>query len=279
MADTPYKRYVYPDEDVDVVPLPAPRSIERYVNRYTPPARRKGADETSDSNVLTRRASFGSSFLTAYSRSIRGRGRVANTAVEGYVVYVGYGQMPDFMAAPAGFATALPVPVTITPPLAGTVTLWVVTRRRNTYGVESQNTQPTFITIDTAGNEAYGPLSAPSISGVIAVEDESFVVQMAYPGFATDTDPADTWRLYVGAGVAPVPGVDVPVNTGTVTAGIANCKVGPYPTGGITYYFAVTVYRTVDGVTSAAGTFQFVLPADPAEPQATPGVTIADNEV
>ena len=201
----------------------------------------------------------------AYTAQRYGRFRIANAAVEGYVVYVGYGAMPDFTVAPAGFGAALPVAFAITPPGVGTQELWVVTRKRNAYGVESQNTHPQKINIDTAGNEVLGTLTAPVINTVISVEDEKFRVFAQYPGFNTDTDPADTWRVYVGAGVAPVPGVDVPAAEGSmVSSDQAGINVGPYATGGITYYFAVTVVRAADSEESAAATFILALDADPA---------------
>lgn len=245
---------------------------------YTPVRRAQPLDD-EPIGALPARRGIAAWFMHAYNRVIRGRGRIANDAVTGYTVYVGYGQMPDFTAAPAGFGATLPVPLTITPPVSGTVVLWVVTRARDAYGLESQNTQPQFIQIDTAGNEVLGVVSLPLIPAVILIEDDAFLVQLSYPGFATDPDPADYFILYVGVGVPPVPGVDTPVTMESIGDVLAVASVGPYPTGGITYYFAVTVYRSADGFESAAGLYEVTLPADPALPLAVPGGFIADNEV
>lgn len=204
-----------------------------------------------------------------------GRYRVANDNVEGYVIYIGRGQMPDFTQAPQ-FASGLPANIAITPPGSGTLVLWVVKRYRDKYGLESQNTQPQFINIDSSGNEVLGLVSTPVILDGIAVEDENFLIFTSYPGLATDKHPADTWRLYVGQGTPPVPGVDTPAYTGSIVGSSQiGINVGPYHTGGVNYYFALTVYRTQDGTESAAATFEIDLPADPAVPVPLPGAFTA----
>lgn len=267
-------------EEETETPIPAkPRTLSRLL---PVPKRRQptttALEDTAQDVALPKRGGVAAWLARAYNRVMQGRARVANDAVAGYVVYVGYGAMPDFNA-PAGFGATLPVATAITPPVSGTITLWVVTRARDVYGLESQNTHPQYITINSSGDEDFGPLTAPVITGIIEIENDSFQLQVNYPGFATDANPGDTWLLYVGAGVPPVPGVDAPAGSGTVTDGTAIANLGPYPTGGMVYYFAVTVYRALDGLESAAGTGSVTLPADPAEPEATPGETIADNEV
>ncbi len=216
--------------------------------------------------------------MAVTGKRVLGRHRIANDTVEGYVVYVGRGAMPDFTQPPNAFNPTLPVSFAVTPPVTGTLVLWVVTRKRNKYGIESQNTQPHYINIDTDGNEVLGVVSTPIISGVVSVEDEYFRVFLSYPGYATDTDRADTWRVYVGVGAPPVPGVDTPVATGTITGTGGAVRVGPYPTGGIDYYFAATVYRTEDTTESDAATFELDLPVDPSPPVALNGTSINEEE-
>ena len=220
--------------------------------------------------AATRLSLIGTPEPTATSRaavagSLRGRARIANDSAVGFAVYVGYDALPDFTAERDGFAAAKPVEFAIVPPLAGTSDLYVVLREVNKYGVESQNQQTKTITIDTNGDEVLGPVSAPESLVVQTTIDDFFQVLMTYPGILTDANPADTWRLYVGQGAAPTPGVDVPVATGSALEyGVA--VVGPYPTGGVTYHFAVTVYRTEDATESAALTEELVLGADPDTP-------------
>ena len=209
-------------------------------------------------------------YASAFVSERQGRFRVENDAVEGYVIYVGYDQMPDFTAAPDGFNATRPVAFAITPPGAGTSDLHVVIRARNKFGLESQNSVPTIITIDTNGNEMLGPLSAPSLLSVVSIEDEYFKVFIKYPGYDTDLDRGDVFNVYVGEGVAPVPGVDTPVATGTTSLD-ANVTIGPYLTGGMTYYFAVTVFRNEDSAESVAAETTLVLGADPSTPVSVPG--------
>jgi len=199
-----------------------------------------------------------------------GRHRVANDNYEGYVVYVGYDQMPDFTADPDAFSATRPVVFAITPPLVGTSDLNVVLRSRSKFGLENQNSVPTIITIDTAGDEVLGPLSSPSFLSVVSIEDEYFKVFIKYPGYDTDLDRGDGFKVYVGEGVLPVPGVDTPVATGTSSLD-ANVTIGPYPTGGMTYYLAVTVFRTEDSAESTAAETTLVLGADPLTPMFVPG--------
>ena len=205
-----------------------------------------------------------------------GRHLIVNNAVEGYVVYVGYGEMPDF-TTPAGFGTTLPVSFAITPPPpTETVELWVVTRKRNKYGLESQNTHPQRINIDENGNAILGVLSPPMILGIISIEDEYFRIFGTYPGLETDTDPADIWKLYVSIYIMPEPGVDTPVATGPIIGPQTSVDVGPYPTDDVPYNFALTVFRTVDGEESVAATGTFVMPVDPGKPPALPGAFVVE---
>jgi len=194
-----------------------------------------------------------------------GRYRIANDAVEGYVVWVGHGALPDLTDDPDGFAAALPIDVTVTPPGSGTLDLFVITRRRNKYGLVSQNQQAKVITIDSSGDEALGDLSAPEIIDVTTGADDAFHLWFRYPGLAADPNPADTYRVYVKKGAAPTPGVDTPAATGAATATGA-VVVGPYADGGATYHFAVTVYRTADTAESTADTTTLELDADPDTP-------------
>ena len=214
----------------------------------------------------------GGSFLAATT----GRGRIANDALEGYVVYVGEDAMPDFTAAPAEFSATRPIDVTVTPPGAGTLDLWVVLRARSKYGLESPNQHPQIITIDTAGDEELGPLTTPTDAAIVTADDDYFIVSATYLGHDSDANPADTWNIYFAATTPPTPGVDAPVATGSVGTAKMAARIGPYATGGLTYHLAVTVERSADSEESAADTDSIVLGADPLTPTAVPGRAVAD---
>ncbi len=195
----------------------------------------------------------------------KGRIRIENNAVEGYVVYIGYGSMPDF-TSPDEFSDMLPIDVSIIPPVSGTENLYITLRKRNRYNLESQNQQVKIITIDTNGDEALGNISAPIGAEMTAIIDEGFLIAASYPGYNTDTNKANTWKIYVKADTPPVPGVDIPVATGSIKGTTLQVSTGPYPDGNKTYYLAVTVYRTEDSEESAASESSLVLPADPLTP-------------
>ena len=201
-----------------------------------------------------------------FSKSVKGRTRVANDALEGFVVRVGYGGMPDFTQPPDGFNPTRPVSCSVVPPSAGTEDLWVVLRSRNAYGLESQNQQVKIITINWDGDEELGDLSAPTDVQITSVEDEAFLIFASYLGYHSDPHPGDTWKVYLKADTPPTPGVDTPVATGAVIGDSMQVTVGTYPEGSKTYYVAVTVYRDEDDEESSAGTSSLTLPADPLTP-------------
>ena len=207
----------------------------------------------------------------------KGRARIANDAVEGYVVYIGYGDVPDFTLAPDDFSTSRPIDVSVTPPGAGTENIHVVLRKRNKYKLESQNQQSFLLTIDTNGDEVLGDVSAPSDATILPADDENFLVSAIYNGFENDANPANTWYVYLKADSPPVPGVDSPVATGVILDTRMSARLGTYPTGDKTYYLAITVHRTVDDVESTAAEASLVLDADPLTPEPVPGQALAHS--
>ena len=179
--------------------------------------------------------------LPPMTRSPHGRYRVEDTTIEGYIVRVGYGAMPDHTAAPDGFSTTRPVVLSVTPPGAGTEDLYIVLRKRNAYGIESQNQQVRIITIDTSGNEVLGTLSAPTGVVIEPVVDEAFLVFATYPGYHTDANRGDTWRVYHKSRVKPDLGTVMSELRGTATDVLSAVfgttpRVEPYKTFANLFY-------------------------------------------
>lgn len=204
--------------------------------------------------------------LNAFSNEHLGRHFIENESVEGYVVYVGYDELPDFENDPDGFAASLPVSFSVSTPDPGeTYDLYIVVRKRNKYNVESQNQQPEIVIIDSNGDKQLSTLSAPDSAALHTASNDYLRVLASYSGFTEDADPADSWNVYLGEGSAPTPGVDTPVWTGSVGQFLA-VNIGPYTSGGITYYLAVTVSRSEDGEESVAATDSLTLDDDPATP-------------
>lgn len=189
-------------------------------------------------------------------KTLRQSYRVADDSLEQYELYVGEDAMPDFegVGQPVATSATLPVSWTPTPPVAGTLKLYAVTRLRNKYDLLSHNRYPTIVEINDAGTEVLGPLSAPEILRVLDGDPGEIIVTARY-AYGVDRDPADTWDLYVEAGVDPDPDVDTAVATATMGMPRAEYSWRITEDGltpGTTYHVMVVVRREVDG-TGARG--------------------------
>jgi hypothetical protein len=172
--------------------------------------------------------------------------RVADAAYDLYELYVGQDAPPDFTASGQPVATSATLPFSWTPP-GGTVDLHIVVRKRNKYDLESFNVYETVISF-VAGVEQPTTISAPM--GLAAYDWESGYLRVVSKYISSeDSEPADTWELYVKIGSAPVIGVDAAVYSGAmvflgVEAGFSQ-TVGPY-TPGTTAYILLAAKRTSD---------------------------------
>lgn len=229
------------------------------LNAFTPQAR---GVATIQNTFHTGAGGVAASVQTFVGLSVGGRYRVANAAVAGYAVYVGMAGPPDYAAGPAVTGATLPLAVTVTPPLTGTQAFWVVTRAVDVYGLESQNQYPTIITVDSSGHVVLGPISDPTTLRLYPTPGPGIRILANYPGLTQDTNPADTWLVWVATGVpdtGTTPTATVPVSAvGTLSTTVAVAG-GPYNV-------AVRLLRTEDTGLSAAITGTVVVPAVPAEP-------------
>ena len=192
------------------------------------------------------------------------RYRAADSADDGYAVYIGEDALPDFTAAPTQFSATLPIAISITPPGAGTKTLNVVVRRRNSYGLESQNQFVTQFVVDTNGDLVRNPVPAPLGVTPIAVASGGIKVLAKYPTVADDVDPADKWRIWTKT-TPPVPASD-PVTKEVTVAGqsLTTTVTGPHAAG--LWYVTVGLYRTVDTTLSDTVETTLTVPDDPDRP-------------
>ncbi len=149
-------------------------------------------------------------------RKVYGQGyRVANDSLALYELYLGEDAMPDFAGVGQPVETSATLPLTHTPSLPGaglTTVLHIITRRRNRYGLLSHNQHPSLIEIDEFGEEVLGPITDPEILRIFDGDEGEIIVTARYPR-DTDRNPADTWELYVEAGVDPDPDVDTAKST------------------------------------------------------------------
>lgn len=195
----------------------------------------------------------------------KGRSRVQNNSDGGYNVYVGEDAMPDILAAPAYFTNTLPFDIPITPPGFGTKTIYVILRKQNTYGVESQNLYPYVFVVDSNGDLVRNPISTPVGTLASPVSAGTLRIMSSYSTRTLEQDPADIWRIWVGL-TEPDPDVDpftveYTVNGDELTGTVDSLIPGHY-------FVVVRLFRTIDSAVSEAVVVEVDLPAAPDNPSA-----------
>lgn len=196
----------------------------------------------------------------------RGGSRIQN-AIAGYNVYVGTDALPDLTAPPEAFSATLPIAVPITPPGAGTTDFYVIVRKQDHYGLESQNQQAQIIVVDDTGALVRPPIKQPVDVEVFVADNATAIkINAHYPTVGVDAYPANKWRLWVATSppsVADPTTAQVDVNGTDV-----QIKVSPYSAS--TQYVMIALYRTTDGAVSPTVTTLLVIPAAPAKPSPVP---------
>ena len=195
----------------------------------------------------------------------QGRYRVENADKSGYLIYIGYGSMPDLSGPADAFSPALPTSVSVTPPANGEQEIFVVVRSRNSFNLVSQNQKPLTFLLDSNGDEVLGPLTVPSDIGIACITEDGFLVNARYEGYFNDRNKANRWEVYLKAEESPIVGVDIPAATGPIKGAEMQTAIGPYPETGLTYYLVVAVRRTADNAVATIASEIFV-PAAPAMP-------------
>lgn len=195
----------------------------------------------------------------------QGRYRVENADKSGYLIYIGYGSMPDLTGPADAFASVLPASVSVNPPESGETEIFVVIRSRNSFNLVSQNQKPLTFLMDSNGDEVLGPLTTPSEVGIACITEDGFLVNARYEGYFNDRNKANRWEVYLKAEESPIVGLDVPAATGPIKGAEMQTAIGPYESTGLTYYLIVAVRRTADNTVATIATEIFV-PAAPAMP-------------
>jgi hypothetical protein len=193
----------------------------------------------------------------------------AQNNIAGYTVYVGSGVMPDFTQAPSAFSQSLPISVHLAPPGMGTLTYYVVVRKRDHYGLESQNQNPTTLTIDSSGNLILPAVNAPQGFKASQIGVGMVRVSASYGGLGVDQYPATHWKVWAATGTPPNPAVDTPVLVVKVTGNILAATFGPVAAG--TYFVVIGLYRQTDLSLSDTATAAVVVTTAPAGVTPVPG--------
>lgn len=174
--------------------------------------------------------------------------RVKND-IAGYNVYIGQDQMPDFSLPPASFSATLPINIATTPPGSGTRTYYIVVRRQNEYGLESQNQYPKTITIDSTGALVLPPLASPTNLAVMPRPGGNIRLRAGYPGYNTDEYRADLWRLWITT-TPPDVTSDPPTLQSPADGPALLTSFGSFTPGD--YIVTLALYRNADAFTSPA---------------------------
>lgn len=148
-----------------------------------------------------------------YTQKYYGLYRVGNTAATRAKVYIGEDEMPDFTAAPESSGLpSYPVVVVLTPPGSGQKTFNVCVRTTDAYGLESYNTYPHPITIDSTGAQVHTDLT-PVIDAEFVGLGSGYVQLRAQYPIGIDEMGADYFRYYLTTdGSTPDPGTDTPTD-------------------------------------------------------------------
>lgn len=147
--------------------------------------------------------------MVSCAADLAGNYRVANAALDRYEVYRGVdGAAIDFAAAP--WATFISLPFA-TSALAAGHTYSLVVRRRNAWGLVSQNVDAYTFTVNGGGGQTAEPPSAPREISASAAAAGTVRVRARYDYAADGSDQADAFLVYLRSnGTDPDPATDTP---------------------------------------------------------------------
>jgi hypothetical protein len=145
-----------------------------------------------------------------------GHFRVADPGVEGYELYRGVNAEPDLAGAAWETFTSLPHS---TASLSVGNTYRFVLRQRNRYGLISENTTSTVITVAGDGTQTATPPSAPTDITGLALDGGVVQISAVYTPAPDGDNAATTWLVYHRTnGTNPDPATDTPAETAMVNA-------------------------------------------------------------
>jgi hypothetical protein len=145
----------------------------------------------------------------SYTGSLDGAYRVEDAATEGYLLYRGVDAAADLTAS--AWETFSSFPHT-SADLAAGHTYQFVLRKRNKWGLISQNLTAWSVTIDANGHQQSIAPQGPSDVAIAAAAAGTVEVTARYNWQADGVWAADTWLIYLRSnGTDPVPGSDTPI--------------------------------------------------------------------
>jgi hypothetical protein len=178
---------------------------------------------------------------TTFSNTLTGCYRIADSALARLELFVGVDADPTFSSATATSAS-LPFSYNLTPPVSGNRDYRYTVRQRNQYDLSSFNVYHRSTIINSAGVLVTPEISDPADITLTNVAGGEVDITAVYHS-ADDTDPADTFLIYITTnGVDPNPASDTPIerDTNRREGGIPfDAMFGVYP--GTDKYLSYTV--------------------------------------
>jgi hypothetical protein len=223
---------------------------------------RDATDRSAVYNAVIGDATDAGTVYTAVVMDSRDWHRVASAASDRYELYIGTDALPDLTADPDETFASLPHTTAaglLPTPVSGTATYYIVVRKRNAYGLLSQNVYARRIIVGDDGQEDVPSPSDPSTLAVDAATATAIgagkIKITARYEYARDGDnKADKWALYITSdGTDPDPATDTPVLVSVSTlqrTAALNYTTDAYANG-TTVKVLVRLRRTSDSAESA----------------------------
>ena len=206
-----------------------------------------------------------SKVFNQFKPKILGRSRVANDSLIGYCVFVGVGVLPDLNSISA-FSETLPITIPLTPPMSTSV-VNVLVRKRNKYGLFSQNQKCFSFTVNSSGDLVNYELSPPT--GILAsiIDIGKIRVMGTYSNYNVDVYPATAFRVWIGTTPPDVNSDPFTIEQTTEGSGTFGVNLPDTYSPG-TYHVAMTLVRNNwDGFSSTPITTTVIVPDLPNTPQ------------
>ena len=204
-----------------------------------------------------------------------------DASLDRYELYVGQDAEPDFSASPAATSASLPITHALAAPSSGTRRYVLVTRRRNRWGLVSQNQREddsrTELIIAADGTATAAPPSAPEQIEADPAAGGGARLTALYEYGPDGDNAADQWRYYLTTdGTDPDPATDTPTDVEMLKVdGLAKLDTTTaQQSDGTTIKVLVRTRRTSDGVEST-NTSSVQITADAQGPAATDQALIA----
>ncbi len=235
----------------------------------------------------------------------RGQNRIANDSIAGYVAYIGAGgNLPELNGPEAAYSPTLPFNIPFPLPFPGqpyfaggaaytsshhdlithsaggsggiryyepvsfsnTQEVYVVVRKRDKYGLVSQNQRSTKFILTPEGILLAEVSPLRGFRTILKSGGQGFA-QATYPGWNVDKHPADKWAIWTR--LNDIPDTSQAPDKFLKAGPTLYSSIGP-PLNGGNYFVSVALYRSLDASWSDVLTLPLNVPMPPECPTPLP---------